>query len=191
MINKLLVSFLLLFFIGSFLDYLAGGGAGMSCTRLSSDLSETSETIYVMDASTLPRQGIVHIGAEIIVYKNRTDYSLLHCARGYEDTDADAHTANTYVYSDDASAVNEMLGFDIASMASAGGIWAFPLVASNFLFHTMPKLATFDFAFLNWGPFIWFRYCMMLFGIGLIFTFFYFIFIAVGSVASCLFNLRR
>jgi len=191
MMNKLLVSFLLVFFVGSFLSYLAEGGAGMSATRLSANATETATTLYVYDASTMPSQGVVTIQHEIVTYKARTGTALLYCDRGDHDTEAAVHAKNRYVYSDDAAAINQMLGFSISNVSSAGGIIAFPLIAGNFLIHTMPKLVLFDFAFLSFGPLVWFRYFMMLFGIGLVFAFFYYMYTAVGSVGSTLFSLRR
>lgn len=191
--NKLLMAFLLLFFVGSFLDYIVNGGGGFTTTQLREDVTASAEVIYCYDVSKFHKQGLVQIGDEFIEYKNKSDIdnTLFKLDRGEDDTVAEAHSKFENVYSEDAAAINKSLGFSITNIASNGGVLAFPIIAWNFVYHTLPKLILFDFSFLNFGPLIWFRYFMMLFSIGLIFMIFHFIFIALGSAGNALLSLGR
>lgn len=188
MINKLIIAFLIAFFVGAFLTYCIEMDGGMQATKLTAALTESATAISVNSTDGFEIKGVVRIGDEWIKYKNKTDTQFLRCERGYNDTDADAHTRFSTVYNDGASAINDALGFNITKVSSTGGIFAFPVIAGNFITHTLPKLVLFNFSFLSDGPLVWFRYFMMLFSIGLIFTVFYFIFTAVGSVGSTLFS---
>jgi len=191
--NKLLLAFLMVFFIGSFLDYLVEGGGGWTANNLAQAMTSTDDVIYAYDVSAFPKQGMVQIEDEYIYYKNKSDINntFSNLDRGENDSEAEAHAKGKQVYSEDAAAINSALGFSVTNVASSGGILAFPVIAWNFIYHTLPKLVLFDFSFLNYGPLIWFRYFFMLFSIGLIFSLFYFIFTAIGSVGTNLFSLGR
>lgn len=188
MINKLIIAFLIAFFVGSFLTYAIEKDGAMQTAKLTTALTETATTVSVNSTEGFTIKGKIRIGDEWIKYNNKTNTQFLLCTRGYEETDTEAHVKHSTIYNDDSSAINDALGFNITSVSSTGGIFAFPVIAGNVITHMLPKIVLFDFSFLSEGPLIWFRYFMMLFSIGLILTFFYFVFTAVGSVGSTLFS---
>ncbi len=191
MINKLLLAFLLVFFVGALLSFIVEGRSGMASTRLTASVSESSSTIYVRSTEGWPKVGTLYIGDETIEYRGTTDTAFLSCSRGVDGTTAEAHDQGSLVYTSESYSINKALGFNVTTAASSGGIFAFPVIAWGFITHTLPKLVTFDFAFLQGEPLVWFRYFMMLFSIGLIFAVFYVVFTAVGSVGSTLFSRFR
>lgn len=188
MINKLLVCFLVIFFIGSFLAYICEGTNSLAASSLTSDITATDVVIPVTSTDDFPAVGTVTIGNETISYRGKTHSHLISCSRGIDNTTASAHLVGERVMGPDADALNRAVGFNIVNMSSSGGVFGFPVIAAKFMYYTLPRLVTFDFVFLEGDGLIWFRYFMMLFGIGLIFVVFYIIYTAVGSVGSTLFS---
>lgn len=188
MINKLMVSFLVIFFIGSLLAFICEGKGGLKATQLEYNVDASSHVLYVSSTSGFDKVGVIYIEDEQIAYRGVTDNAFLSCSRGYNGTVPATHAAGKRIYTSDASALNRAMGFDVVRISSAGGLTAFPLVAGGFVIHTLPKLITFDFSFLQGDGLIYFRYFMMLFGVAFVFAVFYLIFTAIGSVGSTLFS---
>lgn len=188
MINKLIVAFVVLFFVGAFLSFLCENRGGMHSTRLDGAITATDTIIPVESTGGFDPVGIITIGGERIYYRGTTETAFLATARGYDDTTPVAHSVGEKIMSQDASDLNDALGFNITGVSSGAGVFAFPVIAGQFVYHTLPKLITFNFSFLQGEGFTYFRYFMMLFSIGLIFSVFYVIFTAVGSVGSTLFS---
>jgi len=100
--NKLIVSFTVLFFICALLSGIMEGGGGVHATRLDGDHTAAIGVLTVDSTSGYLDADYVIIGNETIRYTNTTDASFTGCTRGYSDTDAEAHPDNAMVYSSDA-----------------------------------------------------------------------------------------
>ncbi|MEO0250142.1 MAG: hypothetical protein ABIN58_11585, partial [candidate division WOR-3 bacterium] len=188
MINKLIVAFMVIFFIGAILSFFCDGRGGLQSTRLASDVT-ASDTIIIVDSTAgFDPVGTIVIDGEKIHYRGKTPVAFLACQRGYDETTATNHSVNKKVMTEDSSAINSAVGFNITGVSSGAGIFAFPVIAAQFIYHTLPKLITFDFSFLEGDGFVYFRWFMMLFSVGFVFAIFYIIFTAVGSVGSTLFS---
>jgi hypothetical protein len=66
--------------------------ASVSNRYLNGDITAADTTINLDTTAALPRSGGFQIGAEIIEYTDKTDYSLTGCTRGARGTTAAAHS---------------------------------------------------------------------------------------------------
>jgi Tfp pilus assembly protein PilX len=76
------------------------GSASDTTTTLSSALTSTSSSLSLSDASSFGNQGVVLIDNEYIGYLNKNNNTLIDLVRGFKNTSATSHSANTNVRQD-------------------------------------------------------------------------------------------
>ena len=69
----------------------------IQASYLDTDISSSVATITLVDASSYPRAGTIHVGSEQITYTGITNNTLTGCIRGANGTVAASHTAYTPV----------------------------------------------------------------------------------------------
>lgn len=161
MSSKLIATFLLLFFVGSLLSEVMEGGGGSKATMLTASVSDVSTTLNVQNTSGYLESDYVQIGNERIRYTDTTATTFTGCTRGWDDTTAVAHGVGSKVYSSGAT-WSSALGFNVATTGSTAGSINMLTVGVNFMFVTMPKLLTWDFAWLKVGWTVYIRWVFML-----------------------------
>jgi len=141
---------------------MAGGG-GIVAAALSEDVTATSISLP-LDGGTADyiNEDYVIIGEEKILYIGKSETALLGCSRGYDGTDAVPHYEGDIVYTADASAVNNALGFNIAAVQDSMGWWGTITIPFRFLFQTLPRIARMNMSFLTGSLAIigWFWFAM-------------------------------
>lgn len=142
------------------------GTAGIATARLSSDITSGKDTITVDKLEGFPKYGLIKIGNEYIEYGDTELDSFagldtgrgnfLYCVRAKKGTDPSAHKMGDTVYSAGAAAINDSVGFDIISVSTNFGILDIVKLPINFATHTLPKMLTWNYAFLNneWGQYV-------------------------------------
>ena len=160
--TKMVVFFLCMLIACSVLGAAMRGGGGITATQLTSDITDEATTISVTSTTDYLSQDYVIIDEEKILYTGKTDTSFTGCTRGYDGTTASAHLEDAMVYTADASAVNNALGFNIAAVQDTMGFWGTITIPFRFLFQTLPRIARMNMAFLT-GSFAiigWFWFAM-------------------------------
>lgn len=169
------------------------GTGGIASTRLTSAVTATSTTFNVKNTEGgFLKAGILYIGREEVRYVNTTGttFEIATTGRGYSDTIASAYAVDSMVYTEEASVINGMLGFDIASTSTTAGGINLLLFGWQFLWKSVPKLITWDFAHLRMSEWtLYIRLMLMTMSVGLTFVFFMFIMGAFGGTAQSI--LRR
>jgi len=167
--NVLIVSFMLFNLVNALISSIVEGGGGMAVTRLTADLSASATTIHVASTSGFLRSDYIIIGNEKIRYSSKTATTFIVATngRGWDDTEAVAHAANSKVYSPPASVLNAALGYNVASTGASVGEIDIPLTLASFFTKTLPKLITWDFAQFKLNAAMrWARYVLMTISVG-------------------------
>lgn len=148
---KLVAAFCALFFVGTVLSAIMEGGGGFNTTYLTNDIDAADTTISVSSTDGFLHSDIIIIGNEKIRYTSKGDTQFNIPAdngRGYDGTTAATHLENTYVLSQETDVVNQMLGFNIAATGTTVGSVSVALSLNRFLFTSVPRLVTWDYAWL-------------------------------------------
>lgn len=154
-----LTFFLLVHLIFSLVSGIAEGGGGVQVTTLTSDITEATTTIPVLDTTYFLKADYIVIGDEYIQYGNKTATSFNAAVglfgstsgRGYSETDATSHLAGTKVYSSSADPLNAIMGFNVMATADTLGSVNILTLAPRVLTTTMPRLVTWDYGILQVG----------------------------------------
>ncbi len=154
--NKLVVSFVLLFFLAVILDSIMEGGGGAMATRLTSSHTAAVTTLNISSTTGFLKSDYVQIGDELIRYTDKTDTTFTGCTRAWNGSTAVAHGSGEKVYSPDATVLNAALGFNIASTGASAGEINVTTAAQGFFFTTLPKLIMWDLSFLRLSE--WLQY---------------------------------
>lgn len=147
--NKLVTFFLVMLIFCSILGAIVQGGGGIVATALSADITDTDVIIPVDSTTDYLSQDYVVIDEERILYTGLTATTFTGCTRGYDGTDAEAHSEDAMVYTADASSVNNALGFNIAAVTDSMGWWGTITIPFRFLFQTLPRIARINMSFLT------------------------------------------
>ena len=190
MVNKLIVSFTLAFFLASIISYIAEGGGGAYVTYLESAIGATDTTITVGSTDGFTATGTMQIDDEWIKYDDTNGTNFLECNRGENDTDAVAHAKNSKVYTPDAVVLNDAMGFNVSKISTDAGIIALPIIMGKFVVSTVPRLIMWDFSFLKEGPMQWFRAILFCFSAGFVITLSLMIVSAMGGTLLGIFSRR-
>ena len=146
------VSFFLVMLVGtSILGGILHGGGGVVAAPLASDITATDATIPMSDTTDYLDTDYVIIEGEKVLYTGRTSTSLTGCTRGYDDTTAVSHEAGALVYTADASAMNNALGFNMAAQRDSVGWLTVLAIPFNFFAITVPRIIRMNLDFLV-GP---------------------------------------
>lgn len=180
--NKLVVSFMVLFFIAIICSAIMEGGGGISATQLTADITDASVTLNVASTNGFLRSDYVQIGNEKIQYTNKTATTFTGLTRGWDGTTAAAHSSGSKVYSPDAEIINSALGFNVASTGATFGAISIPVILGNFFFTTLPRIIIWDYAWLKDGWLQYLRYLLIMCSIGFLIYMAYNIASALGGV---------
>ncbi len=189
--NKTVVSFMMLFYIGTLLSGVMEGAGGINATRLATVLTPIALTITVPDTSGFIKSGWLQIENEKIKYTDKTATTFgtgtAPCTRGWSGTTAATHVVGQKVYSPSASAINSALGFDVASTGATVGQIDLLVVVGSFAWTTMPKLILMDFAWLKEGWLQYIRYMLMMISSGFMIYMAYTIASTLGGILQSIF----
>lgn len=145
-----LVSFFLVMLIGcSILGGIMQGGGGIVATALTADISLNATVIPVASTRDYLSADYVIIGNERILYTGKEDTELTGCTRGAADTTAATHDEGDLVYTADAGAMNNALGFNMAATQDSLGWVAVLAIPFNFFFITIPRIIRMNLSFLT------------------------------------------
>jgi hypothetical protein len=95
------------------------GQSNITNVTLSGNITSTSTTINVSNASGLTTTGFIKIDSETIGYTNISNNQLLNCTRGQANTTAAAHTSGTVLYVENLPCIN---------------VWPAPNAGGNYTF---------------------------------------------------------
>lgn len=137
-------------FLGAtILSSVMEGGGGIATTKLSAGIDDAVVVLPVTSTAGFLGADYVVIEDEKILYTGTTPNSFTVCTRAYDGTIAKAHSSGSNVYTAEASAVNQALGFNIAATADSMGVWAALTIPFYFLTKTIPRIIVMNFSFLS------------------------------------------
>jgi len=149
MLHRLLMTFLVVFFGASLLGAVWNGGGGVVSTTLSEDITANSTTLLAPSTGLFPDADIIQVGSERMLYSSKNATAFFIQTRGYEDTEAETHSAGRRIYSSDAGVLNTALGFNLAVEAETGGTWGVIMLPINFFTKTLPHMIQLNVGFLQ------------------------------------------
>ena len=125
------------------------GGISVSTTTLAAAVTAAeTDTITVTSTTGFVETGVLVIESERMTYPDTTATTFKSnlaqpIIRGFDGTSAVAHPAGTLVRTVESSMMNSVVGYNIAVMADASGLWAAPTIALALLrlmgsFFTLP-----------------------------------------------------
>lgn len=165
--NKLIVAFLALAVLFTFIDAVAEGGGGNVATQTDGAVAAADLAMQVDDTQYFLTTGVLWIDNEKIYYANTDPTDFLVLTRGYEGTTAAAHLDNTVVYNEPVGIMNAAMGFDIAQTASTYGIASAITIPLGIMTKTLPRIATWDYGFLS-GDMVYVKYFLTVVTVGCI-----------------------
>jgi len=139
------------------------GGGGIVSTVLTSNVTENTTSIPVVSTALYTNQDIVRLGNEKILYSSKNTTCFFVNTRGYDGTTTEAFEAGRRIYSTEAGALNDALGFNVGVQIETGGTWGLINLPINFLIHTVPHLIVlnanlFKIPELSIIPIFWFGF---------------------------------
>lgn len=169
--NKLIAAYCVVFVVCTILNGFLAGGGGIGATYLTAPLP-TSETTTMNVASTDGFLGkdVLSIDNEQIYYQGKTANTFTTLTRGYNQSTATVHGSGKYVYTQEVSHINQILGYNIASTYTAAGVWTALMAGFNFLFRALINLVIWNFPNLFVGELVYLRIILMAIGSGLVVT---------------------
>lgn len=162
---------LVLFVLLTIFDGVVAGSGGIVSTRLDGAIDEDDTTITVDSTSgfaAASATSYIMIGDEKIRYTGLTATTFTGGVRGYNNTSAKTHADNAMVYSPEAGALNAGVGFNIVTTQTTAGNQNLAVSVASFVWHTLPKIVTWDFGLLNFGPMVYFRILLVMISIAFI-----------------------
>lgn len=163
--NKLIVGFLCLAALFSFIDAVAEGGGGNVATQLDGQQTAAAVTMQVDSTTYFLDTGVLFVDNEKEEYTSKDATHFYGLTRSFEGTTAALHTDNTIVYNESMGVMNAAMGFNIGQVTSMSGVFSVVTIPFNLLTKTLPRIATWDYGFLS-GDLIYIRYFLMLVTIG-------------------------
>jgi hypothetical protein len=135
-------SFFAFLFTGtSILVATMSGGGGLKSTYLNGNITDTETTIIVDSNVGFSDTGIIWIGYEQIHYSGLTGVTQIDVdIRGYNNTDAIAHSTDEPVRAEDNAVLNSIFGFNVGQLVDSWGLFAFPIVFVRFFSQTVPYM---------------------------------------------------
>jgi hypothetical protein len=138
--HRLLITFLFVFIGTSILAAVMQGGGGIVSTILTEDVAANATVLPVVSTELFNNTDIVRLGNEKILYASKNATAFIVHTRGYEDTTAQAFEAGRRVYSTEAGALNDALGYNMGATIETGGTWGLIMLPINFFTQTVPHL---------------------------------------------------
>jgi hypothetical protein len=166
---NLFIFFVFIFSTVTILSAVVDGHTGLETTSLTTAVAETDTTIYVKTTDPFPESGIMMIGDETICYSGTTSTTFTGLSRGEDcrrTSTAAAYPIGQQVMSEGPGVINTLVGFDITSAFSDGGIfglakgmWTSAKNLPNFL-AAVARMVMWDYSFLN-GSFVYVKYLVL------------------------------
>jgi len=181
--NKLIVAFVLAFFLCTLVEVVYQGGTSLGSTVVVTAIDEDDTAVTVKSTQGFSPAGLIEIGQETISYNGTTATTFTNLGRGYGDSDADSHAVGAQVYTPSTSSVNAALGFSVISSGSSLGITDIMMFPIKFATKTAPKVVSWNYDFLkdnDVGQLI--RYGMWCLSAGFLFIVAYYIMAALGGL---------
>ncbi len=163
---------LFIFFVATFISItilgaIIDGHTGVATTTLTSSVAVDDSTMSVHRTQGFPSSGVLILDAETICYSGVSSTTFTALTRGCRDTAAAEHSTVVRVYSQAPGLVNTLVGFDIASAFSEGGlvglakgVYTSAKNLPNFL-QAIAKMVMWDYSFLE-GPYVYFKLILLL-----------------------------
>ncbi len=166
--NKLVVSWFVIYVINIFLTSIYQGGGGLVATTLTQALSATeTATIHVTSTQSYRTADTVYIENEMIAYTGKTAVTLTGLSRAYNHTTVAAHNVvGTPVYSQEMGTVNQASGSFVATSDIAGGQISATGFNISFLIRAVPQIVQWNYPFLQ-GQLYYLRILLQMVGVGL------------------------
>jgi hypothetical protein len=166
---NLFIFFVFAFGASVFLGGVIQGNTGLASTTLTAKISETATTASVHDASGFGTFGQLVIGNETICYTGKTATTLTGLTRGEDcrsHSKVASHSSGARVYDEGAGLINTLVGFDIASAFSDGGLTG--LVKGTFssikqlpaFVSAVARMLMWDSSYLD-GPYVYYKYFIL------------------------------
>lgn len=133
----------------SVLGAIMKGGGGIEATSLTSDITADAVILPVVGTTDYLSSDYVIIGGEKVLYTGKTAVSFTGCTRGHDGTEAEPHLEGAMVYTADAAAINNALGFNIAAEQDSMGWWATITIPFKFFATTIPRIVRMNMSFLS------------------------------------------
>lgn len=146
---KLIAFFLVMFIGASIFSAIIEGGGGIATTRLTAAIDDDDTTIPVESTDQFLSSDYIVIGNEEIFYTGKTAVTFTGATRGYHDTVPTYHADDSLAMTEDSSAVNNALGFNVMAEADKSGAGAILTVPVNFFTKTIPNIIQMNWAFLD------------------------------------------
>jgi len=153
--NNFFMFLLLIFVGGQMLSLFMEGRTGISNTPLTSDITEISTTLDVVDTSGFLPSNFVIIGDEDICYTSKTDTTFTGLTRGCNDTDAAIHSAGSLAYDEGSGFLNRAVAMQEHEATSEGGFggwlkgkFRFVGVATSWA-SMIAQMVAWDYAYLD------------------------------------------
>lgn len=139
--HRLLITALIVFIGCSMLASILQGGGGIVSTVLTQNVSANATVLPVISTSLFNGADILRLGDEKILYSSKNSTAFFVDTRSYDGTTAESFEAGRRVYSTEAGAINDALGFNLGVSVETGGVWGLVMLPINFVIHTLPHLA--------------------------------------------------
>lgn len=182
--NKLVASYMAVWFFFTLLSGVMEGTGGFNATQLNGAITATSTTITVDNTTGFLSASDIIIGDEQISYTGTTATSFTGCTRGVNDTVARGHLDNALVYNLDAAVQNRGVAFNVVGTSDDIGGLAVAAQTVDYFVKSLPNLIAWDFSFLT-GELIVVRWLMIAIGGGFI------LYIAFNAISAAFGIIRR
>ena len=166
---NLFMFFIMAFIGGAVLNGIMEGNTGLGTTELSAALTATATSMTVRDTAGLRDAGLIQIDDETICYTGTTSTTITGLTRGAEcrsHSKVASHSSGARVYSEAPGIINTIVGFDIASAFSDGGLVGLAKgVYTSFknlpgFMQAMARMIMWDYEFLT-GPYVYVKYFLL------------------------------
>ena len=166
---NLFIFFVMTFVSLGLLNAILEGNTGLASTNLTATLSEDATTMSVQRTQGFTGSGVLVVGDEKLCFTGSTANTFTGLTRGQQcrsDSAAASHAAGQRVYSESPGVINVLVGFDIASAYSDGGLFGFvkgtvKSVANLPAFmQAVAKMIAWDYRFLD-GEYVYVKYLLL------------------------------
>ena len=166
---NLFIFFVFIFGSVTIISSIIDGQTGLGTTSLTSDVYETSTTVGVKTTEAFQSQGTFMIGSEIMCYTGKTATTFTGITRGEDcrrNNVVGEHASGRQVMNEAPGVINTLVGFDITSAFSDGGIIGLAkgiyTSAKNLpaFLSAVARMVMWDYSFLD-GGFVYIKYLIL------------------------------
>jgi len=166
---NLFIFFVFIFSTAGVLSAIIEGTTSLATTDLTADLTESATSMSVSRTQGFPTNGVLVVSAELICYTAVTATTFTDLTRGEtcrRSSKASTHQSGDRVYSEAPGVINTLIGFNIASAFSEGGIiGAFKGTIETVrnipgFINAAANMITWDYSYLV-GPYVYIKYFLL------------------------------